>query len=86
MSVETVFAVFHLYISLSNNYYFFVEKKKKIFPGNVFNAEMITILFASIRLGRLLLFPLIIVLLPACTKYAKLVVKLILILSFLLYS
>lgn len=84
MSVETVFAVFHLYISLSNNNY--LKKKKKIFPGNVFNAEMITILFASIRLGRLLLFPLIIVLLPACTKYAKLVVKLILILSFLLYS
>ena len=83
MSVETVFAVFHLYISLSNNYYL---KKKYIFPGNVFHAEMITILFASIRLGRLLLFPLIIVLLPACTKYAKLVVKLILILSFLLYS
>lgn len=85
MSVETVFAVFHLYISLSNNYYL-KKKKKKIFPGNVFIAEMITILFASIRLGRLLLFALSIVLLPACTKYAKLVVKLILILSFLLYS
>ena len=31
MSVETVLAVFHLYISLvSNNYYFFVEEKENI--------------------------------------------------------